>query len=196
VLIAIVLLVTILFWTNTSYDTYFNGAQFIHFLLGPAIVALAIPLYEYFGRLRQLAIPLIGALFVGSVTASVSVVLIGRVVGLSQTTLLSLVPKSVTTPIAMGVSEKIGGVPSLTAVFVILTGIIGAVIGKEVLDALRIRDSSVRGFAIGLTSHGIGTARALQLNPESGAFSGLAMGLNGVVTALLVPLIVWLLDLG
>jgi predicted murein hydrolase (TIGR00659 family) len=195
VLLAIGLLVAILYATGTSYDMYFNGAQFIHFLLGPAIVALAVPLYDYFGRLRQLALPLLGALLVGSVTAVICVVVIGWMTGLSQTMVLSLSPKSATTPIAMGVSEKIGGIPSLTAVFVILTGIIGAVIGKEVLDALKIRDNSVRGFAIGLTSHGIGTARAVQINAEAGAFSGLAMGLNGVLTAVLVPLIVWLLGL-
>jgi putative effector of murein hydrolase len=120
----------------------------------------------------------------------------GYLFGLSDSTLLSLAPKSVTTPIAMGVAEQVGGLPSLTAVLVILTGIVGNMFGKEILDLFRIRDDSIQGFAIGLSSHGIGTARALQISERAGAFSGLAMGLNGALTAILVPLIVRLLGLG
>jgi putative effector of murein hydrolase len=120
---------------------------------------------------------------------------LGRLLGASTPTLLSLAPKSVTTAIAMGVSEKIGGLPPLTAVLVILTGIIGAVSARYLLDLLRVRDQSIRGFAIGLASHGIGTARAFQMDEEAGAFSGLGMGLNGILTALLIPLLAKLLGL-
>ena len=134
--------------------------------------------------------PLAGALVAGSVTAIVSVLAIGWALGASNTTLLSLVPKSVTAPIAMGITEKLGGIPSLTAVLVILTGISGAVMAKYVLDALRIKDFSVRGFAVGVAAHGIGTARAFQVSEEAGAFAGLGMGLNGVFTAVLVPVVV------
>ena len=195
VLLAIVLLVALLMMSGTPYQTYFDGAQFVHFLLGPATVALAIPLYEYAGKVKQIVVPVIGALLAGSIAAIVSVAMIGGLLSLSKITVLSLTSKSITTPIAMGVSEKIGGIPSLTAVFVILTGVFGAVTAKEILDILGVRDHSVRGFAIGLSSHGIGTARAFQMHEEAGAFAGLGMALNGAVTALLVPLLVRLLGL-
>jgi len=143
VLVSVLLLVVLLTVTQTPYQNYFDGAQFIHFLLGPATVALAIPLYRYFGKLKQMAIPLLGALLVGSVSAVVSVIWIGQLAGVSETTLRSLMPKSVTTPIAMGISEQIGGLPSLTAVLVILTGILGGIVAKETLDALRIKNRTV-----------------------------------------------------
>lgn len=191
--IAIVALIIALKATGTGYPTYFEGAQFVHFLLGPATVALAVPLYSQFDKLRRLLVPLGGALLAGSVTAIVSVLAIGWALGASDATLLSLVPKSVTAPIAMGITEKLGGIPSLTAVLVILTGISGAVMAKYVLDALRIRDFSVRGFAVGVAAHGIGTARAFQVSEEAGAFAGLGMGLNGLLTAVLVPVVVSLI---
>jgi predicted murein hydrolase (TIGR00659 family) len=195
VLVSVALLVVLLLATGTPYQTYFDGAQFVHFLLGPATVALAVPLYLYIGRLRQMVVPLVGALLVGSVMGILSAIWIGQLLGLSRETLLSLAPKSITTPIAMGVAEQAGGLPSLTAVFVILTGILGAMFAKEVLALVRVRDNSVCGFAIGLSSHGIGTARAFQIHEEAGAFSGLAMGLNGAATALLVPLLVRVLGI-
>ena len=159
-----------------SYRTYFDGAQFVHFLLGPATVALAIPLYAQLGRLVRLALPLLVALVVGSLTAALSAVAIGSLFGASRVTLLSLAPKSATTPIAMGIAERIGGIPSLTAVLVVITGIIGAVSARYIFDALKIRDPAIRGFAIGVASHGIGTARAFQVSEQAGAFAALAMG--------------------
>ena len=193
VLLAIIMLVTALHVTGTSYATYFDGAQFVHFLLGPATVALAVPLYLQFDRLRKLALPLAGALLAGSFTAIVSAVGIAWLLGAADTTLLSVAPKSVTAPIAMGIAEKIGGIPSLTAVMVIMTGVSGAMMAKYVLDALRITDHGVRGFAAGVAAHGIGTARAFQVNAEAGAFAGLAFGLHGALAALLFPLLYWLL---
>lgn len=187
VLLAIVALVSLLLLTGTPYATYFAGAQFVHFLLGPATVALAIPLYQAERRLRQVLWPALAALVVGSATGISSAVLIGRALGLSDEALRSLAPKSITTPIAMGIAEAIGGLPSLTAVLVILTGMTGALLAWELLGLLRIHDRGVRGFAMGLASHGLGTARAFQLDAEAGAFAGLAMGLNGAMTALLVP---------
>ena len=179
---------------GTSYQTYFSGAQFIHFLLGLATVALALPLYAQFARLKAEWRSLLIALVVGSLTATVSAVAIAWALGAKKATLLSLAPKSVTTPIAMGIAEKIGGLPSLTAVLVVCTGIIGAVLARYVLDALQIADHAVRGFAVGVAAHGIGTARAFQVSEEAGAFAGLAMGLNGAITALMVPLAFWLLS--
>ncbi len=187
VAIAVAVLVAALHLTGTPYAQYFEGAQFVHFLLGPATVALAVPLYAQWRRLRSALIPLGAALFTGAVVAASSAVALGWALGASDTTLRALAPKSVTAPIAMGIAEKIGGIPSLTAVLVILTGITGASLAKWVLDALRIEDHAVRGFAVGLAAHGIGTARAFQVSEQAGAFAGLAMGLNGLLTAVLLP---------
>jgi predicted murein hydrolase (TIGR00659 family) len=196
VLLAVVMLVALLVATDTPYETYFDGAQFVHFLLGPATVALAVPLYLHAQRLKKMWLPLLGGLVIGSITAAVSAIGIAWLLGGSTETLLSLAPKSVTAPIAMGITEKIGGLASLTAILVISTGILGAVTGPGVLSLLRIRDQAVRGFALGVASHGIGTARAFQESDESGAFSGLAMGLNGLVTALTLPVVVYVLGFG
>ncbi|NBD36141.1 MAG: LrgB family protein [Chloroflexi bacterium] len=195
VLISIITVVALLLATGTPYEDYFDGARFIHFLLGPATVALAIPLHTYLRRVRELALPIAVALPIGALTAILSAVGLGRVLDLPTPVVLSLAPKSVTTPIAMGVAEQIDGVPSLTAVFVILTGILGGIMAPLLLDLLRVRDPSARGFAMGVTSHGIGTARALQMSEEAGAFSGLGMGLNGILTSFLVPLLMRLLGM-
>lgn len=195
VALAITLLVVVLLLTGTPYSTYFQGAQFIHFLLGPATVALAVPLYLHWERVRQLFLPIVVGLLVGSTTAIVSAIGVAWLLGGTPRTLLSLAPKSVTTPVAMGIAEKIGGLPSLTAVMVILTGVIGAVAAPALLNGLKIRDDAVKGIAIGVAAHGIGTARAFQISTMAGAFSGLAIGLNALLTALLVPLIVKLLHL-
>jgi predicted murein hydrolase (TIGR00659 family) len=188
--LAIAVIVPLLLVTDTPYETYFDGAQFVHFMLGPATVALAIPLYLYVGQVRRMLLPLGVALLAGCATGILSAIGIGWLLGASDVVLLSLAPKSVTTPIAMGIAEQVGGLPTLTAVLVILTGIVGAVSGPLVLDILRIREPGARGFAMGLASHGLGTARSFQMGEEAGAFSGLAMGLNGALTAVLVPLIV------
>lgn len=196
VAISVLLLVALLAVTGTPYNTYFEGAQFVHFLLGPATVALAIPLYDQRHKLRRLALPLALGLAAGVVTAIGSAIGIAWLLGASRQTLLSLAPKSVTTPIAMGIAEKIGGLPSLTAVLVILTGMLGAIIARPLLDLLRIESQPVRGFALGVAAHGIGTARAFQVSEEMGAFAGLAMGLTALLTAVLAPwLAPWLVQL-
>lgn len=189
VLIAVLLIVALLLTTQTSYQTYFEGAQFVHFLLGPATVALAIPLYRQFDKVRKSTLAIFASLITGSLFASISAVVIVIMLGGSEQTYVSIAPKSVTAPIAMGISEKLGGLPSLTAVLVIVTGIIGSMIGPLVLDLVRIKDWSARGIAIGTAAHGIGTARALQINETAGAFAGLAMGLNALATALLLPVL-------
>lgn len=189
VLIAVALLSGLLVAGGIDYATYFDGAQFVHFLLGPATVALAIPLYRQIGRVRRSAAAILASLLVGALFAAVSAVAVAGVLGASAETLASIAPKSVTAPVAMGISVEIGGLPSLTAVMVILTGILGAALGPMVLDLVRVRDWRARGFAIGIAAHGIGTLRALLVNETAGAFSGLAMGLNAVATALLVPLL-------
>lgn len=195
VLLAVIALVVLLSVTGTPYQTYFEGAQFVHFLLGPATVALAVPLYFNFSKLQRLWLPLLGGLIAGSLTAAVSAIGIAWLLGASPQTLISLAPKSVTAPVAMGIAEKLGGLPSLSAILVVSTGILGAVLGPWTLDMLRVRDAAIRGFSLGVASHGIGTARAFQESEQAGAFAGLAMGLNILATALTLPLLVRLLGL-
>jgi len=190
VALAVVALVAVLSLTGTEYQTYFEGAQFIHFLLGPATIALAVPLYSHFGKVRRVILPMLAALVCGAVTAVVSALGVALALGASFETLASLAPKSVTTPIAMGISEQIGGLPSLTAVLVILTGILGAMLATPVLNLLGITDWKARGFAAGVAAHGIGTARAFHVSEVAGTFAGIAMGLNGLLTAFLVPLVI------
>ena len=193
VLIAVLILVGLLIGTGTDYQTYFDGAQFVHFMLGPATVALAVPLYQQFQKVRGSFVMILVAILAGSMTAALSAIAVAWAMGVSRQTLVSIAPKSVTAPIAMGIAEATGGVPSLTAVLVILTGIIGAVFGTWTLNALRIKDWRARGLAMGTASHGIGTARALQVNEVAGAFASLAMGLNGLATAVLLPIVLGLI---
>jgi predicted murein hydrolase (TIGR00659 family) len=193
VAIAVALLIGILVITDTPYAVYFDGAQFVHFLLGPATVSLAIPLYRQRERLGTLALPIAAALLVGVLTASLSAIALAAWLGADTATQVSLAPKSVTAPVAMGISEKLGGIPSLTAVLVVSTGIVGAVFGTGLMRLLRVRDDAVKGVAMGATSHGIGTARAFQVSPTMGAFAGLAMALSAFLTAALLPsLLSWL----
>ncbi|MBS8262724.1 LrgB family protein [Roseibium polysiphoniae] len=189
VLIAVVALVATLLVTGTDYATYFEGAQFVHFLLGPATVALALPLYRQIERVKKSALAISVSLLAGSLTATATAVSIAWAFGSSQEILISLAPKSVTAPVAMGIAEQLGGLPSLTAVLVILTGIIGAALGPLLLNVMGVKDMAARGLAIGTASHGIGTARAFQVSEVAGAFAGLAMGLNALATAILLPLL-------
>jgi putative effector of murein hydrolase len=152
-------------------------------------VALAIPLYRQFERVRRSLFAVLASIVTGSLAASLSAVALVRLMGGGWDTAISIAPKSVTAPVAMGISEQLGGLPSLTAVLVVLTGILGAMLGPPVLDLLGVKDWSARGLAIGTASHGIGTARAMQVNEVAGAFSGLAMGLNAMATAVLLPLL-------
>jgi predicted murein hydrolase (TIGR00659 family) len=189
VLLAVLAIVGVLLVTGTSYQTYFEGAQFVHFLLGPATVALAIPLYRQLEHIRKSGAAILASIVVGSLTAALSAIAIVWGLGGDPVTVISIAPKSVTAPVAMGISEQLGGLPSLTAVLVVLTGILGAALGPPLLSLLRIRDWRARGLAIGTASHGIGTARALQVSEVAGAFSGLAMGLNAIATAILLPIL-------
>jgi predicted murein hydrolase (TIGR00659 family) len=190
VLIAVVLLAIVLGVTDTPYPTYFAGAQFVHFILGPATVALAIPLYVNLARVRAVALPMMVALVAGSLTAMLSAIGIAWALGVRGEVLLSLAPKSATAPVALGVSEAIGGSPTLTAVLVILTGITGAVVATPLLNMMKIRDWRARGFAVGVAAHGIGTARAFQVNETAGAFAGVGMGVNALFTAIAAPYII------
>lgn len=193
VLWSVIVIGAVLIITRTPYQTYFAGAQFIHVLLGPAIVALAWPVWERRAELKTRGVALLVAALVGGGAAAASAVAIGWALNLPVEILRSLAPKSVTAPVAMGIAEQLGGVPALAAIFAILTGIVGALSAKYLFNALRIRNWPVRGFAIGTVSHGIGAARALQVDADAGAYAGLALGLQVVLASLLIPLVVrWL----
>jgi predicted murein hydrolase (TIGR00659 family) len=188
VLWTVMTLAGLLMLSGTPYPSYFSGAQFIHFLLGPAVVALGWPLWQRRAELRQrLGVVLVAAL-AGGTAAAGSAVLIGWALGLPPELLRSLAPKSVTAPVAMGIAEQLGGIPALAAVLAVLTGLTGALLGKYLFDLLGISLPQARGFALGTASHGIGAARALQVHPDAGAYAGLALSLQVLLAALLMPL--------
>jgi len=187
VLWSVVVLATGLSAAGVSYPTYFAGAQFIHFLLGPAVVALGWPMWQRRAQLRERVLPVVVAAGVGGLAASLSALGLGWALGLPDDVVRSLAPKSVTAPVAMGIAAQIGAIPALAAVFAVLTGMIGAIGGPALFDRLKITDPAVRGFALGTASHGIGAARALQMHPDAGAYAGLALGLQVIFASLWLP---------
>ena len=189
VLWSVVILGGVLVASRTPYQTYFSGAQFIHFLLGPAVVALAWPLWQRRAELRARARAVLLAATAGGLAAAAAAVGLGWLLGLPDAVLRSLAPKSVTAPVAMGIAEQLGGIPALAAAFAVITGLTGAISAKYLFDALRIAEPEVRGFALGTAAHGIGAARALQVHPDAGAYAGLALGVQVVLAALLMPLL-------
>ena len=193
VLWSVLLLAAALVAGGVPYPTYFAGAQFIHFLLGPAVVALAWPLWQRRAALRRTWLRLLLVSVAGAAATVGSALALGWVLGLPHNVLLSLAPKSVTAPVAMGVAEQIGGVPALAAAFAVLTGLVGALSAKYLYQWLGVPVTRggwrARGFALGAASHGIGAARAMQVHPEAGAYAGLALGLQIMLNALLLPLV-------
>jgi predicted murein hydrolase (TIGR00659 family) len=192
VLIAILLVGAVLLASGTPHQRYFEGARFIHVLLGPATVALALPIFRNRALITRQWRAISLALLIGATTGILSTLAFARLLGLSGSTLASLAPKSVTAAIAMGISERVGGNPPLTAVIVIATGVLGAIMVTPLMNLLNIRDYAARGFAVGISAHGIGTARALQVHEKAGAYAALGMALNGLMTAILVPLLLYL----
>ena len=188
VLWSVVCLGALLLATRTPYPTYFAGAQFVHVLLGPAVVALGWPLWLRRGELRSRGVALTSAALAGGLAAAGSAVGIGWLLDMPSDVLRSLAPKSVTAPVAMGIAERIGGVPALAAVFAVATGMVGALSAKYLFNLLRIDSWAIRGFALGTASHGIGAARALQVDADAGAYAGIALGLQVLLASLLVPL--------
>lgn len=192
VFVSICSIILILKSADIDYAAYAKGGDMILFLLGPSVVALALPLWQRKEQILKRKIPILIGISAGALASIVSAAGTAWVLGGSTKVVLSLVPKSVTTPIAIGISEKIGGIAPLTAVIVVLTGCVGAICGPEFCRLIGIRKQTSLGLAIGTASHGIGTARLLDEDRLAGAVSGLAIGLNGLATAILVPLI-WLL---
>jgi len=193
VLVSMTLIVGILLLCGIDYDEYRISAQWLTLLLGPATVALAVPLYLHVRRIRELFGPIVITLLVAGVFATALGMALAWAFGADDMILMTLAPKSVTSPIAMLVAEQIGGVVALAAVFVMITGVLGAIFGPELLRRFGVQHPAARGIALGLTAHAVGTAQALQESDECGAFAALAMSLMGVMTAVLLPLVVALL---
>jgi len=196
VLVSLSLIIIFLLLTGTEYETYFEGAQFIHFLLGPATVALAVPLYDHLERVKKMILPLLVACMAGAVAAATSAILVAQALDAQIGTLLSLAPKSVTSPIAIGIAEKIGGYPSLASGLVLITGAIGCILAPPLYRIMNVKDEAVKGFALGVSAHGMGTAFAFEYGLMAGAFGGLAMGMTGAFTAFMLPVLISLLGIG
>jgi predicted murein hydrolase (TIGR00659 family) len=187
VLLSVVTLVATLALTKTPYERYFDGAQFVHFLLGTATVALAIPLRRQWAEVKAALTPAVVTLLVGNVAGALVAMGILRLWGAPYELIASIAPRGVTAPVAMAIADRIGGLPSLTAVLVITSGILGATMAAPLLDAAGISDWRARGLAVGMAAHGIGTARAFQENPLAGAFAGVAMAASTIVASVVVP---------
>lgn len=197
VLWSIIFLGAALLWLDLPYQRYFSGAQFIHFLLGPAVVSLAWPLWQRRDALREHFWRLVAAGFLGGGVSALSAYWMARGLSLPDSIAWSLIPKSVTAPVAMGLAQTIGGIPELAAVFAVLSGLIGALLGRTVFTWIKVSQRpegwTRRGFALGTVSHGIGAARAIQVNPQAGAYAGLALALQVVLASVWIPAIfVWL----
>ena len=190
VAIAIALVAAVITAIDMPYAKYFEGAQFVHFLLGTATVALAVPIYKGLEALRGRIVPLLAALLAGGATSIASAVGIAKLMGADAAIVGGFYAKSVTAPIAMGIAERVSVSPTLTAVFAVTTGILGAILVRFVMDAIGMKSWWQRGFAVGVAAHGIGTSRAFSVHPEAGTYASLGMGLHGVLGAVLIPLAV------
>ncbi len=193
VLVAIVVIGLAITWLDSDYSDYRSGTELIAFWLGPATVALAVPLHRNAHRLKGFVVPMLIAIPVG---AAVSILLafgIVTLLGGGEELALTMAPKATTTPVSIALSGENGGLPPLTAVLTIVVGILGAIAGPAVLTMLRVREPRARGLAMGAVSHGIGTSRSLHDNETEGAFAGLSMGLTALATSILLPLILFLL---
>ena len=177
-----------------TYDDYENGAGFINFLLGPATVALALPLYNNRHIIKDNLFVIASGIIVATVTGIVSIFVCGKIFGASDQVLLSMIPKSVTTPIAMDISSAIGGIPALTAACVIFTGMFGATINHKLLEALKVKNNIAIGLSIGASSHGLGTSVCASKNALQLAIGGASIGLTGIATSLLAPVLLPVLD--
>ena len=188
VALSVLLVSLILISFNIQYERYFDGAKFIHFLLGPATVALAIPIYRKWDLIVLNSKAILISLILGSFFAIFITYILSLQFKLQEELIFSLLPRSVTAPIAMGISEIIGGIPSLTAIITLITGVVGASLGVFVFDLMKLKKMEARGFSLGLASHGIGTARAMSRDKNAGVFAAVGMGLSGLITSIIVPL--------
>ena len=193
ILLTIASLILFLKLTGISYETYQEGGKLIEFWLKPAVVALGVPLYLQLEMIKKQLLPILLSQLVGCLVGIVSVVLVAKLLGATPDVICSLAPKSVTTPIAMEVSNATGGIPSLTAAVVVLVGLFGAVFGFKILTLGRVKSPIAQGLSMGTASHAIGTSAAMEVSRKYGAYASLGLTLNGILTALLTPTILRLL---
>ncbi|HSH88269.1 MAG TPA: LrgB family protein, partial [Methylophilus sp.] len=189
VAIAVILTCLIIDALDMPYEKYFEGAQFVHFLLGTATVALAVPIYYGFKRMQGKIFHIWVALTAGSTVSIVSAVAITKLMGASDNIIGSMYAKSVTAPIAMGIAERLSVSPTLTAVFTVITGMLGAILAPYILNGIKVHQWWIRGTAIGVGAHGLGITRAFSVNEEAGIYASMAMGLNGVISAIGLPIV-------
>lgn len=192
-LIAIILVIAVLLVLDIPKETYDLGGSYILFLLGPATVVMAVPLYKQINLLKKDWLPILVGILAGSATSVLSVIGLTRLFGVNLEIAVSMLPKSVTTAIGMEVSKEIGGVVSLTVAVIVITGILGAVTGPFILKVLGIKDEVAQGVAMGTASHAVGTSKAMELGETQGAMSGLSIGIAGLATVLIIPLVIGLL---
>ncbi len=188
-LIAILVVLAVLVVFDIDFEQYNAGGQYLTFFLGPATVILAVPLYHQRKLLKRNLVPILGSVVAGCITAITSVYLLARAFGLEEAVGVSMVPKSVTTPIGIELSAQLGGVPSITVAMIVLTGIFGAVAGPAFCRLFGITDPVAVGLSMGTASHALGTTRAMELGETQGAMSGLSIGLAGLITVFLAPLL-------
>ncbi|WP_271812755.1 LrgB family protein [Clostridium beijerinckii] len=188
-LIAIIILITFLLKFNITYDDYNSGGQIISFFLAPATIALALPLYKKFSLFKENALPILLGILFGAVSGMISVILLSKAFNLSSELTKSLIPKSITTPIGMALSKQLGGLPSVAVVAIIITGILGSIIGPFLYKILRINDKVAMGIAMGSSSHAVGTAKAMEIGEIEGAMSSLTIAISGIVTVLIAPVL-------
>ncbi len=195
ILLAIALLICFLKFTGVSYETYNEAGSLVEFWLKPAVVALGVPLYLQLRMIKKQLMPILVSQLVGCIVGLVSVTIIAKLMGASPAVIMSLAPKSVTTPIAMEVSKAAGGIPSLTAAVVVVVGLFGAICGFKILQVGHVGSPIAQGLSMGTASHAVGTSRAMEVSGKYGAYASLGLTLNGILTALLTPAILHLLGL-
>jgi predicted murein hydrolase (TIGR00659 family) len=181
-LVAIVVTILVLVVCHVDYESYYTGAKYLSYLLTPATVCLAIPLYEQLAQLKRHWKAVLAGILSGTLTSLVSVLLLAILFGLDHEQYVTLLPKSITTAIGMGVSQELGGIVSITVAVIIVTGVLGNIIGEGVCRLLRIREPVAKGVAMGTSSHAIGTARAMEMGQVEGAMSSLSIAVAGVLT--------------
>lgn len=194
-LLTMIFIVSLLLLFNIDYDVYNKGGHLITFFLGPATVVLAVPLYKQIHLLKANFFPILIGVLSGSIAGILSIFVLGRILGLDLILISSLIPKSTTTPIAMEISTLLGGNSSLTVTFVVITGLSGYIIGEKVLEVFKIKDPIARGIALGTSAHALGTAKAMEMGEVEGAMSSLSIGLAGIVTVFLVPVLLWIIEI-
>lgn len=195
ILVSIILIIVFLSVFNIKYEVYHEGSKLIDFFLKPAVVALGVPLYQQLERIKKQTLHIVVSELAGCIAGIVSVVLIAKAMGASKTIILSLAPKSVTTPIAIEVSRAIGGIPPLTAAVVIVVGIFGSIYGYAIMKWARVHNPVSQGLSMGTAAHAVGTSKSMEISPTFGAFSSLGLIMNGILTSVLTPYILRLLGI-